>query len=525
MTTPLVRGLAVAAVRALGRGGRTSGTDPPSARVRWSRGQTLAALAAVVLAAALPGWLWYDSLLPGTYSVMRMGYQDLGGGTGPAPGEPHHHGGVSVADLVGDTSGPPDLAVTLAARQEAFTLASGERVDGYTVNGQSPGPVIRALQGDLVQVTLVNVSVRDGVTLHWHGVDLPNAADGVPGVTQDAVRPGERYTYRFRADDAGTYWYHSHQRFFTQVPGGLYGVLVVSPRPVPGRVEPPDVIAAVHSYRGLGTVSGLTGTRRVPATAGSSVRLRVVNTDEASVVLSIFGTRFRVLAVDARDVVDPPEVDHRSITVASGGRVDVDLPVPADGVAVRVEFGVGGGVLAVGPPSAPIAPVRALAGTVDFLSYGAPAAIGFDPDNADRRFSYRVDRRLGFLDGRLGSWWTVNGRMFPDIPMFTVREGDVVVMTIENSYGSLHPMHLHGHHAVVLERNGVRATGSPWWTDTLDVEKGAKYVIAFVADNPGIWMDHCHNLAHSAAGLVAHFAYIGVGEPFRIGGPAGNHPA
>jgi FtsP/CotA-like multicopper oxidase with cupredoxin domain len=172
-----------------------------------------------------------------------------------------------------------------------------------------------------------------------------------------------------------------------------------------------------------------------------------------------------------------------------------------------------------------VAPLRALTGAVDFLSYGSPKPIGFDPDRADRRFSYRIGRRLGLVDGRLASWWTVNGRLYPDIPMFMVREGDVVVMTIENSFGSLHPMHLHGHHAVVLERNGVRATGSPWWTDTVDVDKGAKVAIAFVADNPGVWMDHCHNLTHAATGLAAHFAYIGITDPYVIGGPMGNHPS
>ena len=88
-------------------------------------------------------------------------------------------------------------------------------------------------------------------------------------------------------------------------------------------------------------------------------------------------------------------------------------------------------------------------------------------------------------------------------------------------------MHLHGHHAVVLSRDGVAATGSPWWVDTLEVGNGERYEIAFVADNPGIWMDHCHNLPHAAEGLVAHLAYNGVREPFVVGrevGDAHNQP-
>jgi FtsP/CotA-like multicopper oxidase with cupredoxin domain len=83
-------------------------------------------------------------------------------------------------------------------------------------------------------------------------------------------------------------------------------------------------------------------------------------------------------------------------------------------------------------------------------------------------------------------------------------EGDVVRMRISNRSGEVHPMHLHGHHAVVLSRNGVAATGSPWWVDSLNVGNGESYEIAFVADNPGIWMDHCHNLPHAAeAGVMS----------------------
>ncbi len=108
--------------------------------------------------------------------------------------------------------------------------------------------------------------------------------------------------------------------------------------------------------------------------------------------------------------------------------------------------------------------------------------------------------------------------------MFLVHEGDVVRMRLENHSGVAHPMHLHGHHAVVLARDDVAATGSPWWVDSLDVAPGESYEIGFVADNPGIWMDHCHNLPHAAQGLVAHLMYDGVSAPYRVGGPVGNEP-
>ena len=85
-------------------------------------------------------------------------------------------------------------------------------------------------------------------------------------------------------------------------------------------------------------------------------------------------------------------------------------------------------------------------------------------------------------------------------------------------------MHLHGHHVVVLSRDGEAASGSPWWVDSLDLHPSESYTIAFVADNPGIWSDHCHTLPHAVDGLVAHLMYEGVSTTFTINGAMGNQP-
>jgi FtsP/CotA-like multicopper oxidase with cupredoxin domain len=77
---------------------------------------------------------------------------------------------------------------------------------------------------------------------------------------------------------------------------------------------------------------------------------------------------------------------------------------------------------------------------------------------------------------------------------------------------------------VVLSRNGVAATGSPWWIDSLNVLEDETYDIAFLADNPGIWLDHCHHLKHAAQGMVAHLMYEGVSTPYKVGGTANNRP-
>ena len=123
-----------------------------------------------------------------------------------------------------------DVVVHLVVRQGTVKLADGDRVQGYTVNGTSPGPLIEATQGQLVEVHVHNQDVTDGIAIHWHGVDVPNAEDGVAGITQNAIKPGQDYTYRWVAKHAGTYWYHSHQVSHEQVAGGLLGGILIHPK-------------------------------------------------------------------------------------------------------------------------------------------------------------------------------------------------------------------------------------------------------------------------------------------------------
>lgn len=459
------------------------------------------------------GWFWWDSLLPESYDVAEMGVVDWGGGpAGADHASGHHHGsdGTPVAELVADPDREPDVEATLRVTHR----------DGrYLVNGQSPGPLLEATEGDLVEVTLVNEDVPDGTTLHWHGVDVPNAADGVAGVTQDAVPAGGEHVYRFVADQAGTYWYHSHQVSHEQVVNGLLGPLVV--RPAADDEFAVDEVAVLHQYGPSATLNGREGVTEVEAEPGDRVRVRVVNTDNGLAPVWVRGAPFEVLAVDATSVLAPTALDDVTVPVPAGGRVDLGVTVPDGGV--RIDF-AGTTAMVLGDD-----PTSGDSGTpppdeLDLLTYGTPGDLGFDPSAPDREFEYAIGRRPGFLDGRPGMWWTVNGRMLPSVPMFMVDEGDVVRMTLTNSSGETHPMHLHGHHAVVLSRDGRAATGSPWWVDSLEVRPGEEYEIAFVADNPGIWMDHCHNLPHAAEGLVAHLMYTGVRSSFLVGGEVANRP-
>ena len=159
-------------------------------------------------------------------------------------------GSTDLATLRGPDTPAPGGAVRrfdLTARQATVTLASGATVRAWTFNGQVPGPPLTAAVGDLVEVTLHNADIAAGVTLHWHGYDVPAAEDGVPGLTQDAVAPGQSFVYRFRADRPGTYWYHTHEVSDQGVRMGLYGTLVVTGSAAAGRGRPDA--AAAHVQR------------------------------------------------------------------------------------------------------------------------------------------------------------------------------------------------------------------------------------------------------------------------------------
>lgn len=468
----------------------------------------LLACGATLLLVVPLAWMWWASRVPATYDITALGYVDTGGG----PGMTHDHAahGLEVADLTLTDSRAVDIRFDLTVTEE------GERI---LVNGTTPGPDLRVRQGDVVEVELTNDGIDDGTTLHWHGVDVPNAMDGVAGVTQDAVADGDSFTYRFVAERSGTYWYHAHQVSHEQVKRGLLGALVVDPPGGSGTAV--EHVALVHRYGSTPTLNGASGTTTVDAAPGEQVRVRVINTDNALMPVWVSGATYRLLAVDGNEVNQPDEIDGRAVRVTAGGRADLGVTVPEGGL--RIEFG-GTTALVLGEDPTGGEGTRNPGHFVDLLGYGEPTDPGLDTSDPDREFDYEIGRRPGFLDGRPGWWWTINGHLFPDMPMFLVAEGDVAVFRIANDSGRDHPMHLHGHRALVLSRDGTPSTGSPWWTDSLEVGAGEEYEVAFLANNPGIWMDHCHNLPHAAEGLVAHVMYDGVQPSYVIGGEAGNHP-
>ncbi|MCJ8013662.1 multicopper oxidase domain-containing protein [Paenibacillus sp. KQZ6P-2] len=438
---------------------------------------------------------------------------------------------VSVAELTGPRTGTPDRSFTLEAKKTMIALHSGEIKEAWTYNGQILGPELRVKQGELVEVTLINKDIEDGVTIHWHGVNVQNAEDGVAGMTQDAVMPQEKYVYRFIAEQTGTYWYHSHQQSSKQVQMGLYGVFIVEPdTTLPQKTA--DMAVVLHNWQAEnGTTVSLGELNRLQrkiAEPGTLVRLRFVNAENLTAQIHISGVPFQVEAIDGTDILEPEDLIDSRLDLAAGGRYDVTFVMPDTVVGISRQtgpFAHDGNVLVVSPSNEGMPPDAVKGPIFDPASYGTPAQTMFGPDTRyDRNYTLVFDNRPGFYNGKFNFVHTINGSVFPDAPMFMVREGELVKMTFVNRGFDDHPMHPHGHRMQVLSRNGKAVTGSPWITDTLNVAPGETYEVAFIADNPGIWMDHCHNLEHAAVGMSAHIAYEGVYSPFEMGSATVNLP-
>ncbi|MFC7549268.1 multicopper oxidase domain-containing protein [Plantactinospora sp. GCM10030261] len=467
-----------------------------------------------------------------------------GTGTGLSflPAEPVTTGGghgrsrtvVSVADLRG--AGPPAPGGTvrqhtLTASKATVRLPSGQEVEAWTYNGEVPGPAITATAGDLIEVRLRNADIDDGVTLHWHGYDVPCGEDGAPGVTQPVVEPGADFVYRFPADQVGTYWYHTHHASHVGVRMGLHGTLVVTPREAreadarPAR--PVDLTLPVYTLAGTVVLAGVDGRTEHSVPPGTPVRLRLINTDSDPHRIVLAGTPFRVVAVDGRDLNEPGELRDVGLRLPAGGRYDVTFPMPDGSVALVVDADREAG-LWLRPPGGANPETRvgdtATLPELDLLRYGVPAAVPFRQGDANRHFTMVLDRGVAMVDGRPAYAQTVNGRGHPGIPDQLVAEGDVVRFTVVNRSLETHPWHLHGHPVLVLSRDGVPSTGSPLWMDTFDVRPGEVWEVAFRATNPGIWMNHCHNLPHAHQGMMLRLRYDGVTTPFdRSTGEGARH--
>ena len=235
-----------------------------------------------------------------------------------------------------------------------WEIAQGFSVDAWTYNGQVPGPELRVREGDLVRVHVKN-SLPVPTTIHWHGVELENSMDGVPGLTQLPIEPGETFTYEFIAYPAGTRMYHSHQDVSSQLELGLYGALIIEPRRPEIHYDreyvaildelaedfTPEVALGKkhveHEDAGNGRggalqydfflINGRAGDAIPPMeiTKGERILLRLINLGNLPHSMHLHGHTFTIVATDGNPVPPAARLRKDTVLIGPGERYDLEI--------------------------------------------------------------------------------------------------------------------------------------------------------------------------------------------------------
>jgi FtsP/CotA-like multicopper oxidase with cupredoxin domain len=447
--------------------------------------------------------------------------------------------GAAALPLGAFAASAPAELVAGVFRQRVRENGPDTTVWGF--NLQVPGPVLRFNQGDAAVVQVRN-RLPQATTVHWHGVRVPNEMDGVPNVTQVAIPPEADFTYRFRLPDSGTYWYHPHQSSFEQVPRGMYGALIVDeakPLPVDREViwvlsdfklgqdnQPVEDFGRVVDFGSggrMGNVIAINGKaagaqQKLELRPNERVRLRLVNASSArQLSLEFAGHQPWVVAFDGQGI--RPQPLRGLLQLGGGQRTDLVL----DGSAGSGEFAIsdkrdkGTRLATIAYGGAPVRP----------KVLGAPPAIApnrhptLNLSRATRHYLVFEGGVLGMpaigkIDGRTqdvkgimeqhGLSWTMNytaqhEHALMHEPLFHLKKGEQVIVKMVNRTEFEHPMHLHGHFFQVVAVNN-KPVKERIWRDTVMLAPRQDIDIAFVADNVGEWMFHCHILDHAAGGMM-----------------------
>jgi FtsP/CotA-like multicopper oxidase with cupredoxin domain len=449
-------------------------------------------------------------------------------------------GGIALATWprIALSQDGPLIELTAGPSDHVLDAETGEPSALWTYNGMTPGPEIRIRQGERVHIRLRN-ELEEPTSVHWHGIRIDNAMDGVSGLTQDPVAKGETFDYEFTAPDSGTYWYHAHNRSWNQVARGLYGPLIVE-EAEPAFDREHDMTLVIDDWRLLEngaletasfgslmdwshagrlgnwlTVNSLS-LPEMPLNRGEACRLRLINAANARVLqLGLGGAEAQILAYDGQPLEEPRPTAAAPLLLGPGQRADL-LVVPQTDFALEEVSGNEGFVFA-----------RFMVGDGPAAEAESPAIVlprnDIPEPDLENAKTVRLDMTGGAmgnfgeityqgrkLEGRdfqeTGQVWAFNGvANLAEEPMFAAKRGETVVIDARNDTAWPHAIHTHGHHFRIVARDGAPAGEGRPWRDTFLIAPRETVRIAFVADNPGKWLLHCHMLEHAAAGMNGWF--------------------
>ena len=439
--------------------------------------------------------------------------------------------------------------VSLSKQQEGFLELRTQSVDIHlagaseavsrlwTYNGVTPGPEIRVRAGECVRVRLIN-ELSEPTSIHWHGVRIENGMDGVSGLTQKAVEPGESFEYDFVAPDAGTYWYHAHNKSWNQVGRGLYGPLIVEEKNPPfdkdhdltlliddWRLDQSGTLhvasfGALHDWSHAGrlgnylTVNG----KSLPTynmQQNEAYRVRLINSANARVLmLDLDKIGAKILALDGQPLpsarrqegpfdLAPAQRADLLIVPRIPGVVPVEI-ITRRGAHEIVRFEVEGSLNEPGPipklaKSALPEPNLDGARIVPLAMTGGAMGSGFGEMTYKGKPLTREQMR------QTGQVWAFNNvANIAASPLINAKRGETIVVEMKNDTAFPHAMHVHGYHFRILDEKNVAGD----FRDTVLIHRNETVRIAFVADNPGKWLLHCHMLEHAAAGMATWFEVI-----------------
>jgi FtsP/CotA-like multicopper oxidase with cupredoxin domain len=388
---------------------------------------------------------------------------------------------------------PKDSFRLLRAQPGTLKLKEPRPTTIWSYDGTAPGPTLRIRRGEELRVRLVN-ELPEPTAVHWHGVRLPNAMDGVPGLTQPAIAPGASFDYVFRPPDAGTFLYRPAGNASSQIARGLRGALIIDESD-PVAVDR-DVLLILEDWPTAPgkplTINGASDIA-LPVRSNERLRLRLANATSArALVLRVERHAPLVVAIDGQPS-EPFVARDGRLALAPGNRIDLflDLPLRAgERAAILIE-----------DVSAPRPLVHLVYQGEPFRSAPLPDAKPLPPNPLPARLDLRGAARHELA---LEALATLPATLHERPPLFTVRRGRIVVLAINNRTDATQTVHLHGHHVRLLDR--LDDGWKPYWLDTITVPARQTDRVAFLADNPGKWLIEAQAMGGGAARAGAWFA-------------------